>query len=89
MKKKLLILGNGFDLDLGLKSRYRDFMSGFGVFTIDGISHKGNQIVKFVYKNGEIYKGLEDFIETAMTREIHSTFDKNRVRNVISDILLG
>lgn len=26
MKKKLLILGNGFDLDLGLKSRYRDFM---------------------------------------------------------------
>lgn len=66
-----------------------DFMSGFGVFTIDGISHKGNKIVKFVYKNGEMYKGLEDFIETAMTREIHSTFDKNRVRNVISDILLG
>lgn len=27
MKKKILILGNGFDLDLGLKSRYRDFMN--------------------------------------------------------------
>lgn len=26
MGKKILILGNGFDLDLGLKSRYRDFM---------------------------------------------------------------
>lgn len=26
MHKKILILGNGFDLDLGLKSRYRDFM---------------------------------------------------------------
>lgn len=27
MGKKILIIGNGFDLDLGLKSRYRDFMS--------------------------------------------------------------
>ena len=26
MGKKILILGNGFDLDVGLKSRYRDFM---------------------------------------------------------------
>ena len=26
MGKKILIIGNGFDLDLGLKSRYRDFM---------------------------------------------------------------
>jgi hypothetical protein len=64
-----------------------DFMSGFGVFTIDGISHKGNKIVKFVYKNGEIYKGLEDFIETAMTREIHSNFEKNRIRRVLGNIL--
>lgn len=66
-----------------------DFMSGFGVFTIDGISHKGNKIVKFVYKNGEIYKGLEDFIETAMTREVHSNFDKGRVRKVLEEILIG
>jgi hypothetical protein len=27
MFKKILILGNGFDLDFGLKSRYRDFMN--------------------------------------------------------------
>ena len=27
MGKKILIQGNGFDLDLGLKSRYRDFMN--------------------------------------------------------------
>ena len=27
MYKKILILGNGFDLDFGLKSRYRDFMN--------------------------------------------------------------
>jgi hypothetical protein len=64
-----------------------DFMSGFGVFTIDGIGHKGNKIVKFVYKNGEMYKGLEDFIETAMTREVHSNFDKGRVRKVLGDVL--
>ena len=56
---------------------------------IDGISHKGNKIVKFVYKNGEIYKGLEDFIETAMTREVHSNFDKGRVRKVLEEILIG
>ncbi len=66
-----------------------DFMSGFGVFTIDGISHKGNKIVKFVYKNGEIYKGLEDFIEVAMVREVHSPFDKERVRRVLGEMLEG
>lgn len=27
MGKKILILGNGFDLDIGMKSRYKDFMS--------------------------------------------------------------
>ena len=27
MSKKILIIGNGFDLDLGMKSRYRDFMA--------------------------------------------------------------
>lgn len=26
MGKNILILGNGFDLDLGMKSRYKDFM---------------------------------------------------------------
>lgn len=65
-----------------------DFMLGFGVFTIDGICHKGNKIVKFVYKNGEIYKGLDDFIEVAMTREVHSNFDKGRVRKVLEEILM-
>lgn len=64
-----------------------DFMSGFGVFTIDGISHKGNKIVKFVYKNDEIYKGIEDFIETAMTREVHSNFEKERVKIVLGELL--
>ena len=64
-----------------------DFMSGFGVFTIDGISHKGNKIVKFMYKNDEIYKGIEDFIETAMTREVHSNFEKERVKIVLGELL--
>jgi hypothetical protein len=44
-------------------------------------------IVKFEYEDGEIYKGLEDFIETAMTRKYYTTFDKERARKVLSDIL--
>lgn len=63
------------------------FMSDFGIFSIDGITHKGNVIVKFEYEDGEIYKGLEDFIETAMSRKFHTAFDKKRVRKVLSDIL--
>lgn len=64
-----------------------DFMSDFGLFSIDGISHKGNIIVKFEYEDGEIYKGLDNFIETAMSRKFHTAFDKKRVRKVLSDIL--
>jgi len=64
-----------------------DFMPDFGIFSIDGINHKGNVIVKFEYEDGEIYKGLEDFIETAMTRKYYTTFDKERARKVLSDIL--
>ena len=63
------------------------FMSDFGIFSIDGINHKGNVIVKFEYEDGEIYKGLEDFIETAMSRKFHTAYDKKRVRKVLSDIL--
>ena len=65
------------------------FMSDFGIFSIDGINHKGNVIVKFEYEDGEIYKGLEDFIETAMSRKFHVAFDKKRVREVLGDLLKG
>ena len=34
-------------------------------------------------------KIVEDFIETAMTREVHSNFDKGRVRKVLEEILIG
>ena len=64
-----------------------DFMSDFGIFSIDGISHKGNVIVKFEYEDGEIYKGLDDFIETAMSRKFHTAFDKERARKVLGELL--
>ena len=64
-----------------------DFMSDFGIFSIDGITHKGNVIVKFEYEDDEIYRGLEDFIESAMTRKFHNTFDKNRIRKVLGDLI--
>lgn len=66
-----------------------NFMSDFGIFTIDEIGHRGNKIIKFEYKDGEMYKGIEDFIETAMTRDVHTTFDKERVKEVLGDILKG
>ena len=28
MAKTIMIMGNGFDVDLGLKSRYTDFLEG-------------------------------------------------------------
>lgn len=62
-------------------------MPDFGVFSIDGISHKGNVIVKFEYEDGEIYKGLEDFMETAMSRKFHTAFDKERARKVLGELL--
>lgn len=65
-----------------------DFMSDYGVFTIDGIAHKGDIVVKFEYEDGEIYKGLDEFVETAMTREFHNTFDKSRIRKVLGDLIL-
>jgi len=65
-----------------------DFMSDFGIFSIDGINHKGNVIVKFEYEDNEIYRGLEDFIETAMSRKYHTGFDKERVKKVLADILM-
>lgn len=65
-----------------------EFMSDYGVFTIDGIGHKGDVVVKFEYESGELYKGLDDFIETAMNRKYHMNFDTKRVRKVLSDILM-
>ena len=40
------------------------------------------------YEDGEIYRGLEDFIETAMSRKFHIVFDKERVRKVLGDLAL-
>jgi hypothetical protein len=63
-------------------------MSDYGAFTIDGIVHKGDIVVKFEYEDGEIYKGLDEFIETAMSRKFHNPFDKTRIRKVLGDLIL-
>lgn len=44
MNNKVLVLGNGFDIDLGLKTKYRDFAdSEFWPFNDDsGILHPEN-----------------------------------------------
>lgn len=66
-----------------------DYMPDFGIFSISGLGHKGNGIVKFLYRKGEIYKGLKDFLDTAMTRENYRPFKKDRVVRVLGDVLEG
>ena len=66
-----------------------DYMPEFGIFSISGLGHKGNGIVKFLYREGEIYKGLRDFLDTAMTRENYRLFKKDRVVRVLGDVLEG
>lgn len=63
-----------------------DFMSDFGIFSIDGIGHGRNQRVRLTYKEGEIYKGLEDFIMVAQTREHFRAFDENRIGRLLGDM---
>lgn len=64
-----------------------DFISKFGIFSIDGISHKRNAIVKFIYRKGEIYNGLKDFLDVATTREFYRPLGKKRVVRVIKELL--
>lgn len=66
-----------------------DYYPDFGIFSIDGISHKGSVIVRFEYREGEMYKGLESFIGEAMTREFYRPFDKERIARVLGDMLNG
>lgn len=66
-----------------------DYMSDFGIFSISGLSHKRNGIVKFLYRDGEMYKGLKDFLDTAMTRENYRPFDKDRVVKILGEVLDG
>lgn len=64
-----------------------DYMSDFGVFAIDGISHKGSVIVKFEYEEGELYSGLKDYIDVALKRKFHSVYDKDLLLKVIEEIV--
>lgn len=64
-----------------------DFMSDFGIFSIDGIGHEKNRVVRFVYKEGDMYKGLKDFITVAQSRDYYRPFDEIRIRRMLCDML--
>ena len=64
-----------------------DFMSDFGIFSIDGIGHEQNRVVRFVYKEGDMYKGLKDFITVAQSRDYYRPFDEIRIRRMLCDML--
>lgn len=64
-----------------------DFMSVFGVFTIDGFLHQGTTIIKFEYEEGESYNGLKDFVDTAMTRKYHFKYSKEKVTKILGKLV--
>lgn len=64
-----------------------DFMSDFGIFSIDGIGHEQNRIIRLVYKEGDMYKGLKDFILVAQSRDYYRPFDEHRIRRMLCDML--
>lgn len=64
-----------------------DFMSDFGIFTIDGFLHQGTTIIKFEYEEGESYNGLRDFVDTAMTRKYHFKYSKEKVTKILGDLV--
>ena len=56
MSKKILILGNGFDLDLGMKSRYRDFMASevWKKIKEDDFTASNCSLIRYLEKKNEI-----------------------------------
>ena len=54
-------------------SRYRDW--------------RFNRVVRFVYKEGDMYKGLKDFITVAQSRDYYRPFDEIRIRRMLCDML--
>lgn len=64
-----------------------DYKPDFGIFSICGLGHKKNGIVRFFYRNGEVYRGLRDFLDTAMTREFFWPFKIDRVKRVLGAVL--
>ena len=60
-----------------------DYKQDFGIFHIDGIHHNGDEIARFEYAPGECYVGLNDFINTAMTRKYHIKFSIDRVMKIL------
>lgn len=64
-----------------------DYMSDFGIFAIDGIRHQRDKVVTFQYKDGEIYKGIMDFIDSSITREYYAHFDRQKLEKVLDAVL--
>ena len=64
-----------------------DYKPDFGIFAIDSIHHLRNVIVRLEYEEGEIYNGLKDFWEKAITRQFHREYSKERVARVLGEIL--
>lgn len=64
-----------------------DYLSSFGIFSIDGVIGSKGRIAKFYYRDGESYKGLKDFLDSSMKREYHRSFDKKIVEGILKDII--
>lgn len=76
-KKKVFIIGNGFDLDLGWKTRYSDFAKS-PFWHSEGISYDG--LSEFLYNKSQLEKWFDlemALLEYASTDDGHRFFSRN------------
>lgn len=78
LSKYLLILGNGFDLDLGMKTRYSDFFNSPFWPAFDGYSTLRNMLVKAAEENPEWFD-IESLLRLfALSQDDMGCFSKDK-----------
>ena len=79
---KIIIIGNGFDLSLGLKTSYKDFIES-DYFT--SLIHKDNSLAFYLYGQQEINNWVD--IEKELTNySIQTNEDKSKVKNNFKEL---
>lgn len=64
-----------------------DYLSSFGIFSIDEVSDPQGRVARFIYRKDESYKGLKGFLDSSTHREFYRTFEKERVERILRGII--